>query len=105
MEHGTFDLSGLDRFMQGLAAAHRESGTGTMVVELRVEGASAEILRANAWQVRQLLARGVHGLMLRHAECPTPSPHRSKPYGSAAAADEHTAVLGRAHAARGDGSS
>ena len=28
MEHGTFDLAGLDRFMQGLAAAHRESGTG-----------------------------------------------------------------------------
>ncbi|MDE0350326.1 MAG: aldolase/citrate lyase family protein [Gammaproteobacteria bacterium] len=73
MEHGTFDLAGLDRFMRGLAAAHRESRAGPMpavIVELPVEGASAEILRANAWQVRQLLARGVHGLMLCHAECP-----------------------------------
>ena len=41
-----------------------------IIVELPVEGASAEIVRANAWQVRQLLARGVHGLMLCHAECP-----------------------------------
>ena len=73
MEHGTFDLPGLDRFMQGLAAGHRESGTGPMpavVVELPVEGASAEVVRANAWQARQLLARGVHGLMLCHAESP-----------------------------------
>ena len=73
MEHGTFDLPGLDRFMQGLAAGHRESVTGPMpavVVELPVEGASAEIVRANAWQARQLLARGVHGLMLCHAESP-----------------------------------
>lgn len=29
-----------------------------------------QALRANAWQVRQLLARGVHGLMLCHAESP-----------------------------------
>ena len=73
MEHGTFDLAGLDQFMQGLATAHRGSGAGPMpavIVELPVEGASAEIVRANAWQVRQLLARGVHGLMLCHAECP-----------------------------------
>ena len=74
MEHGTFDLAGLDRFMRGLGAAHREArADGPMpavLVELPVEGASAEIVRANAWQVRQLLARGVHGLMLCHAESP-----------------------------------
>ena len=44
------------------AAGHRESGTGPMpaaVVELPVEGASAEVVRTNAWQARQLLARSV----------------------------------------------
>ncbi len=74
MEHGTFDLPGLDRFMQGLGAGHREAPSTrpmpAVLVELPVEGASADIVRANAWQVRQLLARGVHGLMLCHAESP-----------------------------------
>ena len=74
MEHGTFDLPGLDRFMHGLAAGHRDApAAGPMpavIVELPVEGASADIVRANAWQVRQLLARGVHGLLLCHAESP-----------------------------------
>ena len=74
MEHGTFDLPGLDRFMQGLARAHRATRAAepmpAVIVELPVEGASPDVLRANAWQVRQLLARGVHGLMLCHAESP-----------------------------------
>ena len=74
MEHGTFDMPGLDRFMQGLGTGHRESQPSrpmpAVLVELPVEGASADIVRANAWQVRQLLARGVHGLMLCHAESP-----------------------------------
>ena len=74
MEHGTFDLPGLDRFMQGLAAGHRDAAATdpmpAVIVELPVEGASADIVRANAWQVRQLLARGVHGLLLCHAESP-----------------------------------
>ena len=74
MEHGTFDLPGLDQFMHGLATAHRASHPTepmpAVIVELPVEGASAEIVRANAWQARQLLARGVHGLMLCHAESP-----------------------------------
>ena len=74
MEHGTFDLPGLDQFMHGLADAHRARQTTepmpAVIVELPVEGASAEIVRANAWQARQLLARGVHGLMLCHAESP-----------------------------------
>ena len=73
MEHGCFDLPGLDNFMRGLAdggpinSGHK---TPAVIVELPVDGVSAEVIRANGWQIRQLLARGVHGLLLCHAESP-----------------------------------
>ena len=73
MEHGTFNLAGLGEFMKGLVdggptnSGHR---TPAVVVELPVDGASEEVIRANAWQIRQVLARGVHGLLLCHAETP-----------------------------------
>ena len=73
MEHGPFDMPGLEQFMNGLVAGgptnsgHR---TPTIVVEVPVDGASGDIVRANAWQFRQILARGVHGILLCHAETP-----------------------------------
>ena len=73
MEHGPFDMLGLEQFMNGLVAGgptnsgHR---TPTVVVEVPVDGASGDIVRANAWQFRQILARGVHGILLCHAETP-----------------------------------
>jgi len=73
MEHGTFNLAGLGEFMRGLVdggptnSGHR---TPAVVVELPVDGASEEVIRANAWQIRQILAKGVHGLLLCHAETP-----------------------------------
>ncbi len=73
MEHGCFDLSGLDQFMRGLAdGGPTNSGhkTPAVIVELPVDGVSADAIRANGWQMRQLLARGVHGLLLCHAESP-----------------------------------
>ena len=73
MEHGCFDLSGLDQFMKGLAdGGPTNSGhkTPAVIVELPVDGVSADVIRANGWQMRQLLARGVHGLLLCHAESP-----------------------------------
>ena len=73
MEHGSFDMPGLDRFMNGLAdAGATRSGhrTPTVVVEVPVDGGSGDIIRANAWQFRQILARGVHGILLCHAETP-----------------------------------
>ena len=72
-EHGCFDLSGLDQFMRGLAdGGPTNSGhkTPAVIVELPVDGVSADAIRANGWQMRQLLARGVHGLLLCHAESP-----------------------------------
>ncbi len=71
MEHGSFNLAGLDDYMQGMveggptASGHR---TPTVIVEVPVEGASAEIVHYNSWQCRQILARGVHGLLLCQTE-------------------------------------
>ena len=73
MEHGAFDMAGLDEFMRGLVdggptnSGHR---TPAVLVEVPVDGGSEDIVRANAWQFRQILARGVHGILLCHADTP-----------------------------------
>jgi len=71
MEHGSFNMAGLDEYMRGLVdggptrSGHR---TPTVIVEAPVEGTSAEIVQFNSWQFRQILARGVHGVLLCQAE-------------------------------------
>ena len=35
-----------------------------------MDGISAESIRNNAWQIKQLLAAGIHGLLLVNAETP-----------------------------------
>lgn len=71
MEHGAFDMAGLETYMRGLVAAgptrsgHR---TPTVVVEAPVNGTDEPNVRHNAWQFRQLLGRGVHGIILCQAE-------------------------------------
>jgi 4-hydroxy-2-oxoheptanedioate aldolase len=73
MEHGAFNMTGLDEYMRGLVdggptrSGHR---TPTVIVEAPVEGTSADIVRFNAWQFRQILARGVHGILLCQVETP-----------------------------------
>src|SRR5919199_343229 len=73
MEHGPFDVSRLLDFMRGLvdggptASGHR---TPTVVVTLPCDGSDEQGLRTNAWMIRQVLATGVHGLLLCHAESP-----------------------------------
>jgi 4-hydroxy-2-oxoheptanedioate aldolase len=39
-----------------------------VIVTLPVEGTSELAVRANAWMIKQVLATGVHGLLLVHAE-------------------------------------
>ena len=73
MEHGSFDMAGLDRFLRGLVdGGPTDSGhrTPAVIVEVPVDGGNEDIVRANAWQFRQILARGVHGILLCHAETP-----------------------------------
>ena len=71
MEHGCFDMTGLDNYIRGLIdggptkSGHR---TPPVIVELPVEGTEENIIKYNAWQIRQILARGVHGLLLCTAE-------------------------------------
>tara|TARA_B100000686_G_scaffold18526_1_gene17156 strand:- start:3381 stop:4304 length:924 start_codon:yes stop_codon:yes gene_type:complete len=70
MEHGAFDMGGLEAYMDGLVdGGPTPSGhvTPTVIVELPVQGENAEVIRYNAWQIRQILARGVHGILLCEA--------------------------------------
>ena len=73
MEHGLFDLPSLKAFMTGLAdggPAPTGHLTPCIIVTLPTNGTSEAVMRANAWMVKQLLALGVHGLLLCHAETP-----------------------------------
>lgn len=71
MEHGAFDMTGLAHYMQGLIdggptnSGHR---TPTVVVEAVVNGTDEANVRFSSWQFRQILARGVHGILLCQAE-------------------------------------
>src|ERR671934_910623 len=73
MEHGAFDISRLHDFMRGLVdggptpSGHR---TPAVIVTLPTDGTDEHVMRANAWMVKQVLAAGVHGVLLCHAETP-----------------------------------
>src|SRR6516164_3933268 len=71
MEHGCFDMAGLADYMRGMVdAGPTRSGhlTPTVIVEAPVNGIDAAHVRYNAWQFRQILGRGVHGVLLCQAE-------------------------------------
>jgi 4-hydroxy-2-oxoheptanedioate aldolase len=71
MEHGAFDMTGLEEYMRGLlAGGPTRSGhlTPTVIVEAPVNGIDGPNVAFNAWQFRQILARGVHGILLCQAE-------------------------------------
>ena len=71
MEHGAFDMAGLDNYLAGMVDAgpagsgHR---TPAVIVEVPVDGSSEDVVRYNSWQFRQILGRGVHGVLLCQAE-------------------------------------
>ena len=67
-EHYGLNPIGLSRFMQGIRDATPSSDSMvTVVATLPVSGNSVESINANAWQIRQLLATGIHGLILPQA--------------------------------------
>ena len=71
MEHGAFDMTGLESYMRGMLDSGRtRSGhlTPTVIVEAPVNGIDGPNVAFNAWQFRQILARGVHGILLCQAE-------------------------------------
>jgi 4-hydroxy-2-oxoheptanedioate aldolase len=71
MEHGAFDMTGLAEYMRGLVdggptrSGHR---TPAVIVEAPLNGTDEANVRFNAWQFRQILGRGVHGILLCQAE-------------------------------------
>jgi 4-hydroxy-2-oxoheptanedioate aldolase len=71
MEHGAFDMTGLAEYLAGLVeggptrSGHR---TPTVIVEAPVNGTGEANVRYNAWQFRQILGRGAHGVLLCQAE-------------------------------------
>ena len=71
MEHGAFDMTGLAEYMRGLVdggptrSGHR---TPAVIVEAPVNGIDELHVRMAAWQFRQILGRGVHGILLCQAE-------------------------------------
>jgi 4-hydroxy-2-oxoheptanedioate aldolase len=73
MEHAPYDIRGLSEYMKGLAAGGpTKSGhrTPAVIVNVPVNGIDEAAVRANAWMFSQVLATGVHGIMLTHADTP-----------------------------------
>jgi 4-hydroxy-2-oxoheptanedioate aldolase len=73
MEHAPFDVKGLAEYMRGLEkggptkSGHR---TPAVIVNVPVNGTDEASVRANAWMFQQVLATGVHGVLLCHADTP-----------------------------------
>ncbi len=71
LEHSPFDIIGVRDFMLGLVeggptkSGHR---TPTVVAELPFDGEDDAVVRANHWVIKHLLATGIHGFILCHAE-------------------------------------
>ena len=73
MEHAPFDVKGLADYMRGLVAGGpTKSGhrTPAVIVNVPVNGTDEATVRANAWMFNQVLATGVHGVLLTHADSP-----------------------------------
>jgi 4-hydroxy-2-oxoheptanedioate aldolase len=70
-EHGSMDFAGLAAYLTGMVeggptySGHR---TPTVIVEAPVNGINEEYILYNAWQFRQILGRGAHGILLCQAE-------------------------------------
>lgn len=74
MEHAPFNVGALAEFMRGLASAgpiksgHRMPA---VIVTLPTDATDEVTMRANAWMVKQVLATGIHGILLCHAQSPS----------------------------------
>src|SRR5207249_6760284 len=72
-EHAPYDIKGLADYMQGLVAGGpAKSGhrIPAVIVNVPVNGTDEATVRANAWMFAQVLATGVHGVLLTHADTP-----------------------------------
>ena len=73
LEHGAFDMTKLREFMRGLVeggptkSGHR---TPAVIVTLPIYATDAQSMRANSWMIHQVLAAGVHGILMCNANDP-----------------------------------
>jgi 4-hydroxy-2-oxoheptanedioate aldolase len=73
MEHAPYNIQALAEYMRGLAAGgptrtgHR---TPAVLAVAPVNGTDEATVRASAWQFQQMLATGIHGILLAHADTP-----------------------------------
>jgi 4-hydroxy-2-oxoheptanedioate aldolase len=70
MEAAPYDIAGLSAYMQGLAAGgptRTGHKTPAVIANVPVRGTDEATVRANAWMFEQVLATGVHGILLCHA--------------------------------------
>ena len=73
MENGCFDFANLRNFMQGLVdggptpSGHR---TPMVFVTIPAPGHDAASMRANAWQIQQVMAAGAHGVLVCEMSSP-----------------------------------
>lgn len=69
-EHSSMNFDGIADFMRGLKSQGRlKSGHKfpAVIAELPFDGTSKLNVETNAWIIKQILAKGVHGLILCHA--------------------------------------
>jgi 4-hydroxy-2-oxoheptanedioate aldolase len=70
MEAAPYDVAGLAAYMKGLAAGgptRTGHKTPAVIVNVAVRGTDEATVRANEWMFEQVLATGVHGILLCHA--------------------------------------
>ena len=72
-EHSSCNWDGIADFMRGLKdSGPTKSGhkSPAVIAELPFDGINKENVQANSWIIKQILAKGVHGLILCHANNP-----------------------------------
>jgi 4-hydroxy-2-oxoheptanedioate aldolase len=73
IEHHAFDMNQLSAYLKGLVdggptrSGHRSPA---VIVTLPFDGTGPDVVRANSWVIKHVLAAGAHGLLLVHAESP-----------------------------------
>jgi 4-hydroxy-2-oxoheptanedioate aldolase len=112
MEHAPFDVKGLQEYMRGLVAGGPTRDgyrTPAVIVNVPVNGLDEASVRANAWMFQQVLATGVHGVLLTHADTPGAVrafieacrfPNREQGVGQHGLAEGHRGVHGNPNAAQ-----
>jgi 4-hydroxy-2-oxoheptanedioate aldolase len=73
MEHAPFDVAALSEFMRGLSSSGPTKSGHRMpavIVTLPPDATDEVTMRANAWMVKQVLATGITGILLCHAQTP-----------------------------------